>query len=267
VTSSCQEKDKKESLHFFVAGHSYGGPGTTNYPFHPPFMEYLEIAKSDSTLSFGVLTGDIVQECDTTSWNNVDDYLSAFNFDFHFAAGNHDLKNRKLFENRYGNPNYYFEKGRNLFYFVDLLESGWNISKDQTEEIRQLTEDNIFDNVFVFTHHVCWYDSIKTPQIKPNSNYGKSTKQTFYDQALPILSKIQTPIYFFAGDVGANPIGSEITLHKYKNIHLIASGMGGGKWDNIIQVFVNDGKTHIEVDYLSNQINTSIDDVYNEIYL
>ena len=43
--------------------------------------------------------------------------------------------------------------------------------------------------------------------------------------------------------------------------------MGGGKWDNIIQVFVNDGKTHIEVDYLSNQINTSIDDVYNEIYL
>jgi len=267
MASSCQEKDTKENLHFFVAGHAYGMPGITNYPFHPPFMEYLEIAKSDTTLSFGVLTGDIVQECDTTSWNTVDDYLSAFSFDFHFAAGNHDLKNRVLFEKRYGNPNYYFEKGRNLFYFVDLLESGWNFTKAQTQEIKQLTEDKMYDNVFVFTHHVCWYDMNKTPQIKPNSSYGRDTNQTFYNQVLPKLSKIETPIYFFAGDVGANHIGSEITLHKYKNVHLIASGMGGGKWDNIIQVFVNDGVTHIEVDYLSEKVNISIDSVYNDIYM
>ena len=267
ATSSCVENDKRENIHFFVAGHTYGSPGEVNHPFHPPFMDYLETAKSDTTLSFGVLTGDIVQECDTTSWDAVDNCLIEFNYDFYFAPGNHDLKNRQLFEERYGNPNYFFEKEGNLFYFIDLLESGWNFTAKQTKELEQLTKDTAYDNVFVFTHHVCWYDPIKTPQIKPNSNYGRDTNQTFYNQILPKLLKIEAPIYFFAGDVGANPIGSEITLHKCNNVHLIASGMGGGKWDNIIQVFVNDGATHIEVDYLSEKVNISIDSVYNDIYM
>ena len=64
---------------------------------------------------------------------------------------------------------------------------GWNFTKAQTQEIKQLTEDKMYDNVFVFTHHVCWYDMNKTPQIKPNSSYGRDTNQTFYNQVLPKL--------------------------------------------------------------------------------
>ena len=47
----------------------------------------------------------------------------------------------------------------------------------------------------------------------------------------------------FAGDVGAFANGSEFMYHKYDNVTLVASGMGGEIRDNIVIIDVLEDKT------------------------
>lgn len=266
--SCSQDKDTQiqqfNDFSFFVAGHVYGAPGIKNNPFHPPFMNYL--SEKDSSVSFGFLTGDFVQKASEQSFNQVDSLLKTIDYPVHITPGNHDLTNLKEFKKHFGKTEYYFEFNNNLFYSVELLKSGWNFTSQHMEELASLIEQKKYENIFIFTHHISWYNSEKTPSLIPNSLYARDSNQIFYSSTLPNLTQFKIPIYIFGGDVGAIDNGSEINIHKYKNVHLIASGMGAGKWDNILQVFIREGKTHIEINYLNDLPNLSIDSLYNPIY-
>lgn len=263
---SCTNKTKHQDFKFIVAGHAYGAPGVQNNPFHPPFMNYLE-KETDSTISLAVLTGDIVQESSDTSFDKVQNYIQGFSFPFHIAPGNHDLKDINSYTNHFGKTDYHFKFNNNLFYIVDLLKSGWNFTDQHIGEIQQLIQQNDYDNVFIFTHHISWYDNNKTPQIIPNSFYARNEKLNFYSSILPKLAVLKIPIYLFGGDVGATPNGSPVCIHQYQNVHMLASGMGGEKWDNILEVSVKDSKVQIEINYLNKHPNISIDTLYNKIHL
>ena len=232
------EKPDPNDFSFIVAGHVYGAPGVKNKPFHPPFMKTLDSLQKSDTLDFAVFTGDIVQKCDEKSWDKVDQYLSKKNMKVLFAAGNHDLTNRELYSSRYGHSSYSFEIGNNLIVILDLMNSGWNMEESQLNQIWEMCDKNRYENILIFSHHVFWHDEKYTPNLKPNSMYARSETLNFYTEALPILQSLRGHVYIYAGDVGANAIGSELTLHKSGHVHMIASGMGGGKWDNIIQVDV-----------------------------
>lgn len=261
------EKDlNNDTINILVAGHVYGAPGAKNKPFHPPFMNFMDTLPLKS-IDFTVLTGDIVQESNDTSWQHVIQYINQWKFKTYFAAGNHDLKNRELYNSLFGNPNYYFIQQKNLFYFVDLLPSGWNITKEQMNEISQLQQTHELSNIFIFTHHIPWQNDTLTPQLKVNSTYGQDKTQTFYKDIVHQLNNLRATTYLIAGDVGANPLLSEISLYRYKNVHMIASGMGSKAWDNILHIQVIDQHVNIKVHYLKDHPPVMIDSSYNILHL
>lgn len=49
----------------------------------------------------------------------------------YYVAGNHDVKDRPLFESRYGRTYKSFYKNNDLFIILDPNIDGWNISGDQ----------------------------------------------------------------------------------------------------------------------------------------
>lgn len=262
VFHSCSDEPEREDLHFIVAGHVCGGPADTLGGLYKPFESYLLEKDKDTSLDFAVFTGDIVLKSDANSWNLVDKVLGKLKHKVYFAPGNQDLRDRALYEKRYGKPDQYFEKGNNLFIIWEVLNNGWNVSDEQLSEFLKLTAEKQYDNVFIFTHQVIWQDERLTPQIVLNDIEGKSAAITFYPATIQALSQNETPVYLFAGDVGGMPVGSELTIHQYKNVRLIASGMGGGKWDNVIDVTVKDGKTSVTINYLNGNKPLTITDQY-----
>lgn len=252
-TTIAQDIDKKvdpDNFSFIVAGHVYGAPNVKNDPFHPPFMNVLDSLQQTDTIDFAVLTGDIVQACNEKSWDKVDSYLIKKKLKTMFAAGNHDLKNSQLYSSRYGASSYSLEIGNNLVIVLDLMKTGWNIEKGQLDKIVDACEEKRYENILIFSHHVFWHDDKHTPNLKPNSMYGRANTLTFYSETLPALLSLSGRIYIYAGDVGANAIGSELTLHRAGHVHMIASGMGGGKWDNIIKVTIKNDIIVNKVVYL-----------------
>ena len=129
----------RKDFKFIVAGHVYGAPGAKNNPFHPPFMNYLN-NEADSSISLAVLTGDLVQQASTESFDKVQNYIQGFPFPFHIAPGNHDLNDINSYTAHFGKTDYHFEFNHNLFYIVDLLKSGWNFTNQHIGELQQLTQ-------------------------------------------------------------------------------------------------------------------------------
>jgi predicted MPP superfamily phosphohydrolase len=263
-----QDMDSKtdpNDFTFIVAGHVYGAPNSKNDPFHPPFMKAMDSLKNSDSIDFMVLTGDIVQKSNTRSWDKVDNYLAGLDMRVIFAPGNHDLTDRELYTERYGRSNYSFEIGNNLFLILDLLESGWNIPEGRMNAIWNKCDEHRYENVFIFSHHIFWYDEEITPKIKPNSLYAKNDVLLFYTKTLPLLESIRSNVYIYGGDVGANAIGSELSLLKHERVHLIASGMGGEKWDNILKVSVKNEIVHTELIYLQNHKSEVVDTMFTKL--
>lgn len=260
--TNCSQEPEREDLHFYVAGHVCGGPFDTLGGLYKPFQAYFDKTCKDKTIDFGVFSGDIVYKCDAPTWTTIDQAIKKSPYKVYFAPGNQDLRDRALYENRYGKGNQHFEKGNCLFIVWDVLENGWNVSDKQLNEFLKLTSKKQYDNVFIFVHQVIWQDQRLTPQIIPNDIEGRAPANQFYPATIQALSQTETPVYVLAGDVGAKPIGSELTIHQYKNVRFVASGMGGGKWDNIIDVTVKDGKASINIDYLNGTKSMNIDEHY-----
>ena len=84
-----------------------------------------------------------------------------------------------------------------------------------------------------------------TEKIKPNSLEGRSKNLNFWGEVFPLLSHLTNNVYFFSGDIGAFPNGSELFYTKYLNSTFVATGMGGGMRDNFLIVSVIKG--HVEI--------------------
>jgi len=226
---------------FFVAGHTYGTPGAENMGLYPPFRQRFDIIKNDSSVKFGVLTGDIVRSGTAANWDSVDRDLKELGIPVHFAAGNHDMSDRPLFESRYGRTYYSYIYDRDLFIILDPNIDGWNISHEQLQFLKdELQQKSGYaDHIFVLFHQVLWWapDNL-FKNVDINSLSGRAEKINYWDEVEPLFHSLSKPVYLFAGDVGAFSTGDEFMYYHYDNITLIASGMGGGKRDNFVIVDV-----------------------------
>jgi hypothetical protein len=238
-----------EKYSFFVAGHTYG-PGGWDIKglhikgLHPPFTAKFDWIKNQTSIEFGVLTGDIVYAGTEERWDAVDAAISSIGLPVHFAAGNHDLKNRELFENRYGRTYYSFSHGNDLFIVLDPNIDGWNISGEQLVFLEDLVGGGGNENIFIFFHQMLWWEADNAYRyILPNSKAGREENINFWTEIEPILTESNRNIVLFAGDIGAFPFWPDyraFMYHEHKNLTLIASGMGGCKQDNFIVVNVLD---------------------------
>ena len=139
---------------FFVAGHPYYGKGDLGI-FPPFFNEFSKINNRDE-ISFGVFVGDIVKTPSVYAWDRVDEDLDSLDVEVHFAVGNHDMKDRNLYEQRYGITYYDFTYQNDLFIILDPNIDNWNISGEQLFYLKDLLhQKNLWvDNIYVFFHQL-----------------------------------------------------------------------------------------------------------------
>ena len=222
---------------FYVAGHTYGKPGVDNVGVHPPFKAKFDLLNSDENIAFGIFTGDIVWTSTELNWDEIDADLATLDKPVYFAAGNHDVANRELFESRYGTTIFSFIHNSDLFIVLDPNLDGWNISGEQLNFLQSEIENkaNQVSNIIILTHQLLWWTPSNIySEVRPNSFAGRSDTVNFWTEIEPLFHSLENNVVFIAGDVGAFPNGSEFMYDTYDNITLIASGMGGEQRDNIV---------------------------------
>ena len=226
---------------FFIAGHTYGAPGVDNAGVHPPFRNKFDFIKDDESLNFGVFTGDIVPVGTIQNWDEIDQDIQELALPVYFAAGNHDITDRALYESRYGQSYYSFTNHEDLFIVLDPNIDAWNISGDQLSFLENVlnSEAQNANNIFVFFHQLLWWEPDNIYQnVVLNSLAGRADTINFWSEIEPLFAELSNPFHLFAGDVGAYNTGSEFMFHQYDNITLIASGMGGNVRDNFVIIDV-----------------------------
>ena len=237
--------EQTESYSFFVAGHVYGDVASDNEGVHPPFKQKFNLISENDDIAFGLFGGDSVLEGTVKDWDEIDADVAALGKDVHFVTGNHDVIHRDIFEQRYGSTYKSFKHKKDLFIMLDPNLDNWNISGDQLVFLKsQLSRAQNVDNIFVFFHQVLWWTpDNKYKNLHINSEAGRDETINFWTEIEPLFTALPNKVYMFSGDVGAFDNGSEYMYDSYKNISLIATGMGGGARDNYILAKRNDDDT------------------------
>lgn len=231
---------------FFVGGHVYGNPVDFQYGVHPLFKNHFPMLQNDTLVEFGVFTGDIVPHATEAYWDAIDADLAELGKPVFFAAGNHDMLDRDLFESRYGNTYYSFFRENDLFIVLDPNLDNWNISGSQLSFLQQqiLFNAEYVENIFVFFHQMLWWEADNIFQnVAMNSMQGRDSTINFQSEVLPLFENIDNPVVFFAGDMGAIPWNPGFMYYQSDNITFIGSGMGRGEEENFIIVRVAQDKT------------------------
>ena len=252
---------KHEQYAFIVAGHVYGAPGTSNAGVHPPFKDKFEDLKKNTDLKLGVFTGDIVKDGTEQDWIDIDADIMELGIPVYFAAGNHDIIDRSLFEQRYGNTYFSFLQNGDLFIVLDGNYDGWNIAGTQLDFFKESINNNPdVNNIFIFVHQVIWWEggNPKYTQLRLNSLENKSDVLTYWQIIHPLLVNTEKQVFLFAGDIGAANWSDNFMYGKEDNVAFIASGMGGGDGDNIVEVSVSNNQVSISVKLLHEDIELFI---------
>ena len=243
---------------FFIAGHTSGTPGVNNIGLHPAFKDKFDYIQSRDEIKFGVLLGDIVVQGGATpeEWDEVDADIESLGLPVYFAAGNHDVENRPLFESRYGPTYYSFTFHNDLFIVLDPNIDGWSIKGEQLDFLESVIDSSQnVNNIFVMFHQLLWCSSgDKYSNVTPNSYEGLIKPANFWNDIYPLFRSLPNEVFMCAGDMGATSWSDDFMYDKFANISFIGTGMGEGDGDNFIILNVNDDKTiSYDLICLSNQ--------------
>ncbi|WP_353777098.1 metallophosphoesterase [Winogradskyella sp. 3972H.M.0a.05] len=260
---SCDDS-KQLSNSFFIAGHTYGSPelrsneDNTDKGLYKPFIDKFQFLEDQPKMDFGFLLGDCVWK--PNEWPIVMEQMKELEIPTHIARGNHD-GGLKLFKKNFGDSYKKFVHKDNLYIVLDSNIDSWNISDDQLVFLMNAlrNEGSSVNNIFIFSHHLLWYSKTKFSKPFPNSLSGRPETTNFWSKIEPLLKNQTTPVYIFAGDVGAFSKEKrkkdhiiEYYYHNYDNITFVASGMGGGVRDNLIVVDVlKDGTVDFRLIHLN----------------
>jgi hypothetical protein len=255
VIESCKNPNN-ETYSFIVAGHTYGSPGAKYNGLYEPLIKKIDLINQCKSMTFGFILGDTVVNASNKEFKMLKRDLQLLSSDMnnYIVPGNHDVgmghdnAKRDIFIQNFGKTYQHFEYNDDLFILLDTNFDKWNILGDQLELLKSLSKSKKkYNNVFVFTHQVVWYDKNKDRgsfvTIKTNSleGYPKDSGPNFWGEIFPILSNIGENTYLFAGDVGAWPNNSEFFYDRYSNTDFFATGMGGGERDNFLMISVING--------------------------
>ncbi len=246
----------QNSYSFFIAGHT-----SSYFGVNPEFVDHFEYLNNHPDMELGMILGDMVKANPTPQqWDSVDLDLDSLNMPFYFAAGNHDMEDRPLYESRYGETYYHFVHKNDLFIVLDPNLDHWNISGEQYLYVKELVETQSpqVDNIYVFFHQFLFRESSnKYSHIDPNSFTGYTGVHNFWTHIEPIFHFLPNQVVFACGDFGAGPWSDNFMYDTYDNITLLGTGMGEGNGDNYFIVNVAEDKSlNVEIRCLdTNQID------------
>jgi len=250
---------------FFVAGHAYGKPTINNKGFHPPFQKYMDTHHSE--YKSGFFAGDFILSATPENWDQVDSVTENWLPELNFVAGNHDVGDRSLFEERHDVTNRFFVKDHNLFVILDLNSTGWNIWDNQWAMIESAIKNNpeTFENIFVMTHQLFFYNDGPTfKNIVPNSKSGKAPNLDFFSKYYKKITDSPSNFYFFCGDVGIHARNCNPGGYSFENMKIIYTGMGSGINDHFISATIKEDSVHLQINYLSPSKVETIDESFYE---
>lgn len=232
-------RDSLESILFI--GHAYGSPFDAQGVPSQTLVENIELLNTLNP-DLIVLLGDLARTSDKSLWKELDDnFLSQLNSPIIIAAGNHDLEDRELFQDVYGQSYYYSSFGSNLIVILDSIIDECRIigrQKSMLAEAVQFASDNPeIERVLIFTHRLIF--------LSPSHPLARYENRPCLTSNFPRLQKDffsplgrNKPVYIFSGDVGAFGGGENLSPFYYQvegeNIFAIAVGLGNGIHDKVI---------------------------------
>ncbi len=245
LNNRANNKVNISTTEFVVIGHAYGNPNSFKLKLYeklvPALAKYNQLIKPYKV----IFTGDVVAKPIEENWTNVINEMDSINLDYYISPGNHDLGS-DYFQNNVQNDLFFSHRhNQNLFLILNTNYKGWTVNQPQIELIKtELSHLQNIQNVFVFSHQIWWANkneaTIEFDTILSNSNYLINGPSTFWTDALPMFKSIETPVYFFAGDIGAFSQIPAYTEHHSENLHFYGSGVGGGVDDNFLYISVTE---------------------------
>jgi hypothetical protein len=216
-----------------------------NIGLHPPFLKMLS-ENRDSTDMGLFLTGDIVNQSTTSSWNQVEKELAGLGLNSYYVMGNHDNNSlgMAVFKKKHGGAYYSFVYKNELYIILNSTESDRSISASQLKFLDGVLSntDARWERAFVFFHEVIWNSNIKYKLVRSNSRsrYASIVSvSNFWNEVYPRLtSQPEKKFYLFAGDVGGNTDAIAASYDRWENVTLLSSGMGEVKDENYMKVNV-----------------------------
>ena len=217
---------------FFVAGHVYGNPESPQIGLYPPFVQQAPFLNDYEGMALGVLTGDVVFKSTPEYWDGAQADMQQFDMPLYIAPGNHDRG--LLFRDRFKKDYFSFRHSGDLF--IVLSPTEWNIGTTQLKFLTGALSDNSdAGNIFIFVHELIWWEpdnQYRNVEINYRGHYPGSTN--FWNVVVPLLTSLPQQIVLFAGDLGADDTVTPYMYDRHENLTFIASGMGGGRNDNLI---------------------------------
>jgi len=232
------ELTKNQDYSFFIAGHAYGSPSSSNLGLYPKF--YKELLTNKNIFDFGILAGDVTRNGDKESWDFFDVQINNLDYKIYIAPGNHDIGStensiKKInFKKRYGNLYQSIKFKNDLFIILNPYENKWSIKNQQLDFLKKELQQNyqLVDNIFIISHPVIYIN--EKLNVKVNGYNGMGENINFWDEIYPLLKKYSNNYYVIAGDVGATDNGFELFCDKFEKTIFLATGMGGGRHDNFL---------------------------------
>ncbi len=243
--TSVPDKPKADIKYaFFAAGHVYGNPMDSTKGIYSPFMQCLNRLYEYPKMEFGLFTGDVVRQPTPEYWDAYERDHEFIKLPVHLIPGNHDRGEE--FEKR-GYP-YYQKFTRNGDLFIFLSPTNWNIENQQLEFLEQALKEYAqkADNIFIGMHElIWWHPENEFGGVKINYEPHFPGQTNYWEVVHPLLQSYDNDIYLIAGDLGCTDVVSAYSYHQKDNVHFLASGMGGGKEDNILVIEVDvNGDVH-----------------------
>lgn len=248
---------KAQNYSFIIAGHMYGSPiDRTPYYAANSIVSNIKFIKSLNPTLFISLGDNCRNGNDSISLKFFDEtIIDQLNIPFFTAYGNHD-GDRKLIEKRLNGKTYFSHvKNSELFIFIDSeLENNIIYGECLDFVINTLKNAEINDrikNIFILSHKLIWSQSDTRYQIVyKNSNegsYNYSRFKKFCDIIHFYLTKQpkSKKIYWLSGDIGQF-WSLPLFYDCFNNITYIATGLGDGPGDLILNVSVKNSIVEIK---------------------
>ncbi len=238
------QPNEKPVFQCVVAGHVYGNPENYTHSLYPKFIKIMDSLTKERTIDQLILTGDVVADTLPEIWNKVKTELEELEVkDWKIARGNHDLSTY-LDQNIQAENHLALYHGNALLLILNTSINGWGLDKIQVDFVQKSVfqmPDSI-NQIMVFTHQLWWLknspESFELDSIRPNSFALFDGQSDFWSTGFSAFQKCEKQIYFFAGDLGADPQIESYYEDHHKNFHFFGSGMGSGKEDNLLVISI-----------------------------
>ena len=256
------EGDDEDYL-LIVAGHIYGSHKPTASHPADSFLSNLGYF-ANLNPSMMILLGDIVPYSTEIDFQNLEDsFLNKQTYPIFNAVGNHDVENRQLYEERYGQTFFSFPYRSSYIIILDTELDNCKITGIQLEILETALEEAVHDakisQIFIFAHKVLFFDQTLLQRLQnsqsqlPNDRYAcalsNNYNQLLTDLFLPTAKN--KPVYLLSGDVGA--WGGNLTPYRAQyqgsDFHILTTGIGDTPQDAVILINVREDST--EIKYIS----------------